>query len=319
MGYIEELRKIVGHRPLILAGANVVIVNTDDRILLQRRADGSWGLPGGLMELGESLEDAARREALEETGLVVGELTLVGIFSGERYYFKVVHNGDELYSVTAVYVTRDVTGEINGDNEETLELRYFHPGEMPEDMDDEYLDYIQAYLSAESRDPKSTTPSMTSLASRNAGVGGYIENLRVIVGHRPLILVGSVVVIVDERGRVLLQRRKEPYGAWGLPGGLMELGESAEETAGREIWEKTGLVVGELMLIGVLSGQGYFIRSGNGDEFYFVTIAYECREISGELRVNDEESLGFQFFEIACLPEGIVRSHGEVLERYMHQ
>ena len=54
---------------------------------------------------------------------------------------------------------------------------------------------------------------------------GYVEELRKIVGHRPLILVGAVVLIINENGYVLLQRT-EPYGKWGLPGGLMELSES---------------------------------------------------------------------------------------------
>lgn len=51
---------------------------------------------------------------------------------------------------------------------------------------------------------------------------GYVEELRKIVGHRPLILVGAVVLVINEHGYVLLQQRTEPYGKWGLPGGLME-------------------------------------------------------------------------------------------------
>lgn len=69
-GYIMDLREVVGARPLILAGAGVIIVDNEGRILLQHRSDnGDWGIPGGSMELGESFEEAARREVLEETGL----------------------------------------------------------------------------------------------------------------------------------------------------------------------------------------------------------------------------------------------------------
>ena len=67
---------------------------------------------------------------------------------------------------------------------------------------------------------------------------GYVEELRKIVGHRPLILVGAVVLVINENRYVLLQQRTEPYGKWGLPGGLMELSESPEETAFREVYEK---------------------------------------------------------------------------------
>ena len=44
---------------------------------------------------------------------------------------------------------------------------------------------------------------------------GYVEELRKIVGHRPLILVGAVVLVINEHGYVLLQQRTEPYGKWG--------------------------------------------------------------------------------------------------------
>lgn len=67
MTYVSELRNLVGHRPLLLAAAGVVVVDDLGRWLLQRRVDdGLWGLLGGALELGESFEDAARRELFEE-------------------------------------------------------------------------------------------------------------------------------------------------------------------------------------------------------------------------------------------------------------
>ncbi|OXM13331.1 hypothetical protein CGZ75_19885 [Paenibacillus herberti] len=81
---------------------------------------------------------------------------------------------------------------------------------------------------------------------------GYVEDLRKMVGHIPLILVGAVVLINDGNNRILLQKRMQhPVGRFGLPGGLMELGESTEETARREVFEETGLTIGTLHLIDV--------------------------------------------------------------------
>ncbi|WP_406944287.1 NUDIX hydrolase [Halobacillus sp. SY10] len=145
MNYVKELRKEVGTRPLILPGAVVIIENEQQEILLQHRKDGGWGLPGGLMELGESLEETARREVKEETGLQLGELRLLDIFSGEDYFFK-VSNGDELYSVTAVYRAVDYEGRVEVDGDESREVTFFSMNQLPAGLTKEYRDYLQPFL-----------------------------------------------------------------------------------------------------------------------------------------------------------------------------
>ncbi|SDM79925.1 NUDIX hydrolase [Sediminibacillus halophilus] len=145
MEYYKYLRQYIGHSPLILPGAVVLILNQQNQVLLQKRHDGQWGLPGGLMDLGESLEEVAKREVFEETGLVVEKLELIDVFSGSEYYLK-VPNGDELYSVTAVYYTRDVKGEMKIDYSESQALHYFSLDGLPKELSDEYRGYIERYI-----------------------------------------------------------------------------------------------------------------------------------------------------------------------------
>jgi 8-oxo-dGTP pyrophosphatase MutT (NUDIX family) len=142
--YYKQLRTFVGTQPLILPGSVVIIVNEKGEVLLQHRNDGRWGLPGGLMELGESLIDTAIREVYEETGLSIKKLELVDIFSGSEYFYK-IENGDQIYSVTALYTTKNVNGNLVIDSSESKDLKYFDIDTIPQETSKEYRDYIDAY------------------------------------------------------------------------------------------------------------------------------------------------------------------------------
>ncbi|HEV8632931.1 MAG TPA: NUDIX hydrolase [Chloroflexota bacterium] len=147
MGYVEELRRLIGHRPLLLPGANVLVLDGAGRVLLQRRRDtGEWGVIGGGLELDETVEEAARREVREETGLEIGELTLVDVVAGPRFR-RTYPNGDVVHAVGAVFATRDVRGEPRPDMSEVVELRYFGLDELPvELMHDSSRFVLERYL-----------------------------------------------------------------------------------------------------------------------------------------------------------------------------
>lgn len=124
MGYIMDLRKHVGTRPLIMVGACVIVLNEKEKVLLQKRADTrDFGTLGGSMEPGETFEETAARELFEEAGLRAGSFRLVTVLSGKDMYFRYPH-GDEVYNVIAVMEALDVTGEPWINDEESLELKY---------------------------------------------------------------------------------------------------------------------------------------------------------------------------------------------------
>ena len=111
MGYIMDLRKVVGHRPLIMTCAGVLIINEENQILLQKRKDnGQWGYPGGSLELGDSFESCAKREVLEETGLRCQELIHYMNVSGESMHYT-YPNGDEIYAAESIYLCHKYTGK----------------------------------------------------------------------------------------------------------------------------------------------------------------------------------------------------------------
>lgn len=133
MDYVRELPALVGHRPLIVAAPAVLVLDGGGRVLLQHRRDGRWGLLGGALEPGETLEDAARRETREETTLELGALTLVDLCSGPDFFHR-YPNGDEVHLVMAVYESRQPEGEAVPDGREGVALAYFDLDDLPPDL-----------------------------------------------------------------------------------------------------------------------------------------------------------------------------------------
>ena len=132
--YIEYLRKYVGHSPILTSGVLLFLFNDKGEVLMQLRSDNNaWGFPGGSMELGESLEEVARRELYEETNLVVDELKFLTILSGKETY-NVYPNKDEVYSVTAVYEVTKYHGNIKISDNESKELKWFPLNEIPSNL-----------------------------------------------------------------------------------------------------------------------------------------------------------------------------------------
>ncbi|WP_323741886.1 NUDIX hydrolase [Salinibacillus xinjiangensis] len=118
-----------------------------NRVLLQKRSDnGKWGLPGGFMELGESVHDAARREVYEETGLTLDELELFGIYSGPQYD-KTFPNGDQVSPVLISFICKQYTGKLVESNEESLQIRFYSLSELPENIFSEHKMLIDDLLS----------------------------------------------------------------------------------------------------------------------------------------------------------------------------
>jgi putative hydrolase of HD superfamily len=135
LGYIMNLRNRVGvgHMPLIVCSAYVIVENAAGELLFQRRRDnGLWGFAGGSLELDESLEDCAKRELEEETGLKAQSLQFLEIFSG--YPRIICPNGDELQTVIALYVCDKFYGRLEPQASEVTDLQWFAIDRLPEDF-----------------------------------------------------------------------------------------------------------------------------------------------------------------------------------------
>ncbi|MBE0449723.1 MAG: NUDIX domain-containing protein [Clostridia bacterium] len=128
---------------------------------------------------------------------------------------------------------------------------------------------------------------------------GYINELRSKVGTRPIILTGVALLVINEAGEILLQRRTDT-GDWGTLGGSLELGESFEEAAVRELYEEAGLKteIENLEHVTILSGRGMYFKYPNGDEVFNALVVYKITKTEGIPHVNDDEGFEVKYFPL---------------------
>jgi ADP-ribose pyrophosphatase YjhB (NUDIX family) len=128
----------------------------------------------------------------------------------------------------------------------------------------------------------------------------FILDLREKIGHDPLWLTGISGVVLNDAEQVLLVRRADT-GRWALVAGILEPGEQPAVALVREVQEETAVVVEVERLVSVesLPPSSY----PNGDQVQFLDLCFRCRPVSGEPRVNDDESLEVAWFALSALPD----------------
>lgn len=113
----------------IVPAASAIAVDSAGRILLHRRSDNDlWALPGGAMELGETLGETAIRETKEETGLDVEPEYIVGIYTNPRHVVA-FSNGEVRQQFSLCFACRLVGGELQV-SDESYEVGFFSPEEI---------------------------------------------------------------------------------------------------------------------------------------------------------------------------------------------
>ena len=141
---------------------------------------------------------------------------------------------------------------------------------------------------------------------------GYIEELRKRTNHMPLVLPHSVVVLFNEKNEILLEERSDD-GYFDVPGGSIDLKESAEDAARRELFEETGISADELELFKVYSGEITHYVYFNGDEIYGVDLVYLCHKYHGELKPQLNEVKRLKFYKIDEVPDKMSIRNKQIL------
>ncbi|MEH7306460.1 NUDIX domain-containing protein [Neobacillus drentensis] len=135
MSYCEVMRQMIGNSPLIIVRPSVAILNHDGQILLSRYSGTAWGIPGGILQLNESVEECISRNVLEAIGLKINRLSLLGVYSGKEFINRVEESGDEYHTVAIGYVCTEFEGEINPDKNQGIEAQFFGLNQLPQEID----------------------------------------------------------------------------------------------------------------------------------------------------------------------------------------
>ncbi|MDY0815735.1 NUDIX domain-containing protein [Kitasatospora purpeofusca] len=112
----------------LVPAASVVVVDDAGRVLLQRRTDnGMWALPGGRMDIGESIADCGVRETREETGIEIAITGIVGTYTDPRHVFA-YDDGEVRQEFSICLLGRPLGGELRV-SDESHEVAWFTPAE----------------------------------------------------------------------------------------------------------------------------------------------------------------------------------------------
>ena len=116
----------------LVPSVNVVVVNDAGEILLIRRTDNdNWAVPGGAIDLGESVAQAAIRETLEESGIECAITGIVGIYSDPRHVILYTSNGEARQEFSIVLTARPLSGQPTPSNESS-DVRWIPSSEIPD-------------------------------------------------------------------------------------------------------------------------------------------------------------------------------------------
>jgi 8-oxo-dGTP pyrophosphatase MutT (NUDIX family) len=142
-------------------------------------------------------------------------------------------------------------------------------------------------------------------------ISDYLRNLRAKIGHDMVFMPGIAAVVLDRDGRVLLQRSRDS-GLWGIIGGTPDPGEPLAQAVTREIEEETSIHAHVDRLVGVFTEVPTVYP--NHDVVQYMAFVFACSVLSGEPRINDDESHAVSFFELTALPDDLMARHRFYIE-----
>lgn len=151
----------------------------------------------------------------------------------------------------------------------------------------------------------------------------YIPYMRKMIGHKRMLTVGLCCLILNEKNQLLLEKRTD-NGLYCIPGGSLDFDETVIEGVKREVREETGILLKEVSLFMIQSGNKMQLSYPNGDVTDYMDLCFIARVDSTDIDLNkehDDESSLIAFYDLDKLPkeEELLRGTKAMLDKLLKE
>ena len=151
----------------------------------------------------------------------------------------------------------------------------------------------------------------------------YIPYMRKMIGHKRMLTVGLCCLILNEKNQLLLEKRTD-NGLYCIPGGSLDFDETVIEGVKREVKEETGILLKEVSLFMIQSGNKMQLSYPNGDVTDYMDLCFIARVDSTDIDLNkehDDESSLIAFYDLDKLPkeEELLRGTKAMLDKLLKE
>lgn len=281
----------------IKASVGVIIQDADNKILLGKRQNvigaNTWGLPGGHIKIGESIFECAKREVFDEVGIDLINFELVEVS-------EMVNTGQDFQLVEIGYKSKKWEGIVElKEHKYCSEWGFFPLDNLPGEI-------FVAHKAI-----------VDKVAKQHLNIDEKIEsNPSLFDFIHPHFKVAVQTFVVNKAGQLLMGLRCDPEnkGYWAVPGGHLDVGDTLEECALRELREETGIQAFQALQFSYVEQP---INISNMHYFHFGYLVNEFDESQPLINGEPEDIEKWEWFDLKNIPPKIASYQREVIIKFL--